>query len=654
MPTPQSYQDFAATLTGNAALNGMSLDISRTFNEYMENVIDLLAPAHGEALGQMAQTAVVTKQFIAGQLSLVEAKQAYTKIVSAGLWNESLAEERIKRWMKIDHANFASLDKDKMTLRYLLKHVGSASVGAIAFSTASASVIDMLMLSRLQSGGWTDFINIHDVSLGDAVTYLESVIPSGMTISDCCGLWPAGPFSSGLVITVATNTTTTTTTTTTTANQPTVVIQSATTTKGVTNMTNTTASTSALSSLNAAFKPIIDNMFQQSGLKLSVDELAVELSKINALQDERDMYKLDATKAESEIDNLRCALAAAKSAMPATINIANNSTTIPDGSMEMRQVGAIWPSLLGVNLEVPFFNWNHAHPDVPAINDGYIFRKEMLIKALRCLKNNENFWLQGHTGSGKTTFIEQIAARLGWPVARIAFDSNIDRTELVGRMSLKGDGKGGTESSWLSGVLEKASVMGYILLTDEIDAGHPNSLYTLQPMLEAKALNLLEDGGRIVPINPMFRIVATGNTCGNGDSSGLYPACRILSAATLDRFATFIHVPYMTTAEEINLINTMVPGLKQTLVEKMAKFGTEMRKAFTTNQTPISYSPRRSIAFAREVLDLQSMGFKDEGQVLTAAFRSKLYDAASEEFRQRLTEIANASFGGIDPTKSLA
>lgn len=414
--------------------------------------------------------------------------------------------------------------------------------------------------------------------------------------------------------------------------------------------TATTSNASSITSLNAVYKPIIDNMFSQSGLTVTMDQIIADVVAKASLEAQLESAE---KMAADTIDGLKRQLASASSAMPSTISITAHSTVTPSGTMTMVEASTIFPLMAGLKFKVPQFTWAHAHPDVPEVNGSYIFRKEMLLKALRCLTKGENFWLSGHTGSGKTTFVEQIASRLGWPVARVAFDSNVDRSELVGRMSLAGDGKGGTTSSWLPGILETAITNGYILLCDEMDAGHPNALYTLQPLLEGKPLTLLEDGGRLVPRSPMARICATGNTTGNGDPSGLYPACRILSAATLDRFQTFINVPYMTLDEEINLVSSSVPTLAKKLVGRLAKFAGEMRNAFVTNQTPISYSPRRSVAFAREVEDMFSMGFKDEKEVLSAAFKSKLYDAASEEFRQRITEIASATLGGIDPTKGI-
>jgi cobaltochelatase CobS len=398
-------------------------------------------------------------------------------------------------------------------------------------------------------------------------------------------------------------------------------------------------------------KSIVDGMLNQAGVNLTLDKIMEEMTaKVSVVAEFAD-FKL---KAEEEITSLRKAASKA-SAMPSTIDLVNSGVGgIPDGKMEMVDAGKIFPMLkANGKLMIPKFTWDSFHPDVPTVNPKYVFRKGMLINALRCLVGAENAWFVGHTGSGKTTIVEQIAAMLGWPVARVAFDSNVDRSELVGRMSLKGDGKGGTVSEWMPGILERATSMGYILLCDEIDAGHPNALYTLQPVLEGKPLTLLEDGGRVVPRHPMCRVFATGNTTGNGDPSGLYPACRILSAATLDRFPNFVNVPYMSQDEEVQLIKDEVPGLANELVQRLAKFATEMRAAFVSNQTPVSYSPRRSVAFAREVDFYYEMGFKDEAKILSTAFKSKLYDAASEEFRQRITEIANASLGKIDPTKTV-
>ena len=424
------------------------------------------------------------------------------------------------------------------------------------------------------------------------------------------------------------------------------------TTQGAATMTTTAANAATpnplaakLRSIQPALKGAIEAMLQNSGAPgVTLDQLADTAEHATSMDG---AYSELSQKAKKEIDDLMAQLRIAKNAAPISVTLpASSNGVIPAGKVDMVEAATLFPEMQGISLKVPAWTWDHAHPDVPAKLDTYIFRRSLLLRALRCLARGENLWLQGHTGSGKTTFVEQIAARLGWPVLRIALDSAIDRSELVGRTQLKPDGNGGTASEWLPGALERAIPNAYILLLDEMDAGHPNSLYTLQPVLEGKGLTLLEDGGRIVPYHPMTRIVATGNTAGSGDESGLYPACRILSAATLDRFAEFIEVPYLTTDEEEKLIQTQA-GSKAQVARKLAKFASEMRAAFVKGELPVSYSPRRSIAFARAVEDY--LAILPAGATLETAcdlaLAGKLMQATPNEHRARLTEIGRTCLG---------
>lgn len=619
---------------------------------------------------------------------------AIKKLIESGLDGEPESTAVADRFHSANLPAFSGLSA-KLTFRFMLKNLPLNSMAAVAALRSTGRVTQNILMSRIQRDTWSSYGSDYGFSFSEyAVKALQPLIARIRThsdtasIIDACSWFPEGPFPQGYGQAPAANQATAANNATgaalahvfaamavpvgLTGNTATPAVvdnvshqalaayhqgktnQSTQTNQGVPEMTaaTTTQATSSAasiaSSISPAAKPIVDGMLAQVGIPMTVDSIIKQMDDNEGLR----RALASAEKAAGEvIQDLQAKLRQQQSALPATTQIIANSTSLPNGKMEMVDAEKAFPMLAGIKLSLPSFVWDHAHPDVPEINHDYIFRKGMLVTALRCLARGENAWLSGHTGSGKTTFIEQIAARLNWPVARVAFDSNVDRSELVGRMSLKGDGNGGTISEWLPGILERASTGGYILLCDEIDAGHPNALYTLQPLLEGKPLTLLEDGGRVVGRSPMMRIFATGNTTGNGDPSGLYPACRILSAATLDRFQTFINVPYMTVDEEANLINTAAAGLSKTLVKKLSKFASEMRAAFISGNTPISYSPRRSVAFAREVIDLMDMGFKDEAKVLATAFKSKLYDAASEEFRQRITEIANACLGGgIDPT----
>lgn len=615
-------------LANSVSVNGQSTQV------IAEKVLKLATTnRNSETIGMLAQLYTILKS----SEKLDVKRAAIHKLIITPLLYDGSAVSAINN---IKTAGIPSLQKYGNTLsyRYMLKNVPINTLVALAATESRDYVAAGALLSNAKHNTWTKFGDDYSFSEAEYLAHLDDNLGSAVrsidqnfTILGACAWFPKGPFPAGFGSPAAAPASTST------ASTPA-------TTKGVTTM----SSTINAASINPAVKPLVDSMLAQSGLNLTIDKIIAEF-------EEKDKLAAALTAAEKMADEtitkLRMQLKT-QAAMPTTMTI-QASSTIPGGKMDMVDAGTLFPSLGNLTMKVPHFTWDHAHPDVPVLNTDYIFRTEMLIKALRCLTTGENLWLQGHTGSGKTTFIEQVAARLGWPVARVAFDSNVDRSELVGRMQLDGDGKGGTLSRWLPGVIEKALTNGYIMLCDELDAGHPNALYTLQPVLEGKALTLLEDGGRVVPPAVMSRFAATGNTTGNGDPSGLYPACRILSAATLDRFATFVNVPYITADEEAKLISSSVPGVGKGLLSKLVKFGVEMRQAFVTGQTPVSYSPRRSVAFAREVMDLQALGF-NEGQAVTAAFKSKLYDAASEEFRQRLTEIANAAFGGVDPTKTLA
>lgn len=404
----------------------------------------------------------------------------------------------------------------------------------------------------------------------------------------------------------------------------------------------------ALNSIPPALRTAIEAMLHNSGAPgITLDELsrraqyADEVPNIVASEVAAATKALQ-EKADEEIAALR---AKARSAAAAGPVVLASSGAIPSGKMEMVQAETLFPEMKGVKLEVPRFVWDAPHPHVPAKIDGYIFRRSMLARVLRSLARAEPLWLQGHTGSGKTTFALQVAHTLGWPVMRIALDAGVDRSELVGRMQLKPDGKGGTASEWLPGVLERSIPHGYIVLLDEMDAGHPNSLYALQPVLEGNGLTLLEDGGRLVPFHPMTRLIATGNTAGSGDDSGLYPACRTLTAATLDRFQEFIEVPYLSTDEETALLRSN-SGLKAAMAKRLAKFASEMRAAFINGELPVSFSPRRSVAFARAVEDYLSMlPAGNEDTAITLAITGKLMQATPREHLPRLTEVARASLG---------
>lgn len=405
-------------------------------------------------------------------------------------------------------------------------------------------------------------------------------------------------------------------------------------------MTEATAVTETeinLPTVQDSVEQIINSMLKTVGTTLGYNEI---VARINNSSKE----KAEAARRIRELEEEVKAARAAASRAVAVPSVVKGDGKLPDGKTVQKKAGEVFPSLKGTkaeNMEVTCYEWDAPHPDVPAIDENYLFREEMLVPVLVSLRDRENAWLQGHSGSGKTTLVEQICARTGQPMARIAMDSGIDRAELIGKESLKGDGKGGTISEWVPGVLERAMANNYVLCFDEIDCARPDTLYVVQPILEGKPLRILEDGGREVLMAPGSRIVATGNTQGNGDESGLYPATRTLTAATLDRFTRWVKVPYMTQDEEEDLL-VRVTGISKKVAKSLALFAKEMRAAFVGQQIPVSFSPRRTISFAKCWISLTSVGY-DQVEAMEVSLRACLLDACPEEFRQRVTEIASAS-----------
>jgi cobaltochelatase CobS len=538
-------------------------------------------------------------------------------------WLDVLAASAMAK----DAANYPQLaglmaGSARITVRQLMKRLGFEAMYLLAITGASPTVVAHMMASYAIGQNYTGFLRVLKYDRTLIERHVRSCITGDVeTSARFSKRWASVMEGAQYVAAVS---------------DPATTI--ATPTKEAQPMT-----------INDSVKPIINAVLQQAGTNYTIDNLVQAMVERDSLTT---TLASTMAKHEKETADLMKRLRDAKSAAPVSLTVAADATlSLPAGKFEMVDVGTVFPQLANVKLQVPKWTWDTPHPHVPEVNTGYIFRKEPLLRALCSLAANENFWIQGHTGSGKTTFVEQIAAALEWPILRVALDSSIDRAELVGSWKLIPDGKGGTETKFLPGIIERAIAHNYILLLDEMAAGRPDALYTLQPVLEHKGLLVLEDGARHVPMAGMSRIVATDNTCGNGDPSGLYPACRILSAATLDRFAEFIHVPYLTKEEEDTLLEQNC-GIKKGLRAKLAGFATEMRQAFVRNELPVSYSPRRSVAFARAVERyVDSVPNITEVQAVTMALRGKLFEATPPEFQQKLTELAKVSINSaIDPS----
>jgi cobaltochelatase CobS subunit len=295
-------------------------------------------------------------------------------------------------------------------------------------------------------------------------------------------------------------------------------------------------------------------------------------------------------------------------------------------------------------FDVPVFQWEVRHPHVPAADPDYIFRPVELFRLLVALIDNQRAYLHGHTGSGKTTLVEQVAARLRWPFLRLNFDSEITRLDLIGRDTLVNEG-GATVSRFVDGILPQGLSGPYILCFDELDFVRPDVAYVMQRALEGDGLVLTEDGGRIVRPHPMCRIVATGNTVGQGDEHGMYQGARPQSLALLDRFTVWAHVDYMAPPDRETLIEKRVPDLPTDLRTPLCKYVEEHITAFKAAKVFQPLSPRGMLALAKAIVFWTNRMPGSRSEAVHHAVAQVVLDRATQQDRAVLKAIADRVFG---------
>lgn len=400
-------------------------------------------------------------------------------------------------------------------------------------------------------------------------------------------------------------------------------------------------------------KNIIDAVLKPSNLPSA--------SELIALANECAGKKEEVKVLEQKVSELTAQVATLSTKQSASFEVPASDGNIPSGKSKEYKVETLFPVLKKANVSFPItgYEWDGKHPHVPEINPNYVFKIESLLPILMGLANGENIWLSGHTGTGKTTLIEQICARLNYPLVRVAFDHAIDRYELMGTTTLISDGKGGTKSQFNPGILEQTLPNGYVLLCDELDCARPDSLYVMQDVLEHKTKFVLESNddtgtkAREIHFHPMSRIIATGNTKGNGDQFNLYPACRTLSAATLDRFTTWVEVEYLSPKEEKELLKNsgLVGAMTAKQIDSITEFARCMRDSFINGRIPVSFSPRRELQFAKKTNFLMGVAKYDFAKATRVALQAVVVASADKDSVDSILSLAQVAFG-IDNTKA--
>ena len=286
----------------------------------------------------------------------------------------------------------------------------------------------------------------------------------------------------------------------------------------------------------------------------------------------------------------------------------------PDDLLSVRETFGI-----DSDLQVPAFKERDDH--VPEIDRAYHFNPDVTLAILAGFSRDRRVMLQGLHGTGKSTHIEQVAARLNWPCLRINLDGHISRLDLVGKDAIViKDGKQITE--FQEGIVPWALQRPVALVFDEYDAGRPDVMFVIQRILERDGKFTLLDQNRVIRPNPYFRLFATSNTVGLGNLNGMYHGIQRLNHAQIDRWNIVASLDYLPREEELSIVRARVPSLASAESEKlltaMVSVAELTRNGFAAGDLSTLMSPRTVIAWAEnhEI-------FNDVEQAFRLAFLNK-------------------------------
>ena len=304
----------------------------------------------------------------------------------------------------------------------------------------------------------------------------------------------------------------------------------------------------------------------------------------------------------------------------------------PDTSVDARKT-------FGVNIDMDVPAFSEPNPYVPPLDDSYRFDPQTTLSILAGFKFNRRVMIQGYHGTGKSTHIEQVAARLNWPCVRINLDSHVSRIDLIGKDAIViEDGKQITK--FQEGILPWAFQNPVALVFDEYDAGRPDVMFVIQRVLEAEGRLTLLDQNRVLAPNPWFRLFATTNTIGLGDTTGLYHGTQQINQGQMDRWSIVTTLNYLDHDEEVEIVLAKLPGYQtkdgRKTVNAMVSVADMTRNALMNGDISTVMSPRTVITWAQNAEIFQDVGY---------AFRVTFLNKCDELERPLVAEFYQRAFG---------
>lgn len=271
---------------------------------------------------------------------------------------------------------------------------------------------------------------------------------------------------------------------------------------------------------------------------------------------------------------------------------------------------------------------------VPPIDDSYRFDPETTHAILAGFAYNRRVLIQGYHGSGKSTHIEQVAARLRWPCARVNLDSHISRIDLIGKDAIKiRNGKQVTE--FHEGILPWALRNPVAIVFDEYDAGRADVMFVIQRVLEVDGKLTLLDQNEVIHPHPYFRLFATANTVGLGDTTGLYHGTQQINQGQMDRWSMVATLNYLSHDAECKIVEAKCPKESPEEIARMVTVANLTRTAFMNGDISTVMSPRTVISWAENARIFGDLGF---------AFRLTFLNKCDELERATVAEFYQRCF----------
>ncbi len=302
----------------------------------------------------------------------------------------------------------------------------------------------------------------------------------------------------------------------------------------------------------------------------------------------------------------------------------------PDTPMSVRD-------LFGFDTSLEVMGFSERDEHVPEVDESYRFNKDVTLAILAGFAKDRRVMIQGYHGTGKSTHIEQVAARLNWPCVRVNLDGHISRLDLVGRdaISLR-DGKQVTE--FQEGIVPWALQRPVALIFDEFDAGRPDVMFVIQRILERDGKFTLLDQNRVIRPHTGFRLFATANTVGLGNLNGLYHGAQVLNQAQIDRWSIVATLNYLPDEQEVEIVKAQVASIRgqDRTVESMVAMANLTRKAFEAGDISTVMSPRTVITWAENLSIFDDVAY---------AFRLSFLNKCDDAERSLIAEYYQRAFG---------